>query len=238
MQDAIEGYRFDVPQGRLTGDVYLEEWQFFPFKYQDKTHLIISFFAPRIAILPCCPANSLITRLLWAWQSFVLGLYLPYIAIKTTIFKGFRGLLEHFWVQKTESIEQNGLFSAQCLVISVFFSLFANEIRGTFRNYVPTQCQIRPDVVPDTSRRSIKYIPTYSQVHPNAYSSTCERYFKYLRTLLLGSCRCRRESFVSALFYYHVIDFPANFYLYWKLLPQPQLHQLVVNIICSLRGRH
>ena len=184
MQDAIEGYRFDVPQGRLTGEVYLEEWQFFPFKYQDKTHLIISFFAPRIAILPCCPANSLITRLLWAWQSFVLGLYLPYIAIKTTIFKGFRGLLEHFWVQKTESIEQKGLFSAQCLVISVFFSLFANEIRGTFRNYVPTQCQIRPDVVPDTSRRSIKYIPTYSQVHPNAYSSTCERYFKYLRTLL------------------------------------------------------
>ena len=160
MQDAIEGYRFDVPQGWLTGDVYLEEWQFFPFKHQDKTHLIISFFAPRIAILPCCQANFLITRLLWAWQSFVLGLYLPYIAIKTTIFKGFRGLLEHFWVQKTESIEQKCLFSAQCLVISVFFSLFANEIRGTFRNYVPTQCQIRPDVVPDTSRRSIKYIPT------------------------------------------------------------------------------
>ena len=84
------------------------------------------------------------------------------------IFKGFRGLLEEFWGQKAESIEQNGIFSAQCLVISV-----------SFRNYVPTQCYIRRDVVPDASRRSVKYVPTHLQVHPNAISSTCERSFKY-----------------------------------------------------------
>ena len=150
-------------------------------------HFFITFFerikkvflTSRIAILPYQPAISLIINSLDVWQFSILGLYLPYIAIKTTIFKGFRGLLEHFGGQKTESIEQNGILSAQCLVISAFFSLFANEKRGTFEitsrriaRYVLMECQIRPDVVPDTSRRSIKYIPTYFQVHPNASSTT------------------------------------------------------------------
>ena len=130
---------------------------------------------------------------------------------KNNDFQGFRGFLEQFWGQKTESIEQNGAFSAQCFVISVFFSLFANDKRGTFQitsrrsiRYVPTQCQIRPDAVPDTSRRIVGIVLTRNQVHPdvspstsqsilnyiltltqvlaNANSSTCERYFKYLRT--------------------------------------------------------
>ncbi|HBF06289.1 MAG TPA: hypothetical protein DDW28_09465 [Prevotella sp.] len=65
--------------------------------------------------------------------------YLPYIAIKMTIFKGFSGI---FW-GGTESIEQNGLFSAQCSVISFFFSLFVNEKKELFEI---------------TSRRNVRYV--------------------------------------------------------------------------------
>lgn len=83
-----------------------------------------------------------------------------------------RAFWRYFLGKKQKVLSKKTFFRFICLAVSLFFRNFATEERGTFRNYVPTQRQIRPDVVSSTSRRSARYVLTQYKIRPDAISST------------------------------------------------------------------